>query len=303
MGWVVALALAGAVAATGARAGEPRWPEPGAPLRVEAVEFPRRFGVRRVFIDAGHGAAGNVGVASVACELEQDFTLRVAEDLARRLEATGHFRVKVSRRAGEEVSYPRRLRAAERFGAEVILSLHADARGMATAWQPAPGTWCWRQDATPGFAVLYSDRGAPALRDGRRALGRALARHLAASGLLAYDGVDYEGQYLKDEAQAGAFVDRRFLYLLKRPEAPSVIVETHHFLDFEEAARWREERTLEAFAAAVAGGLVEALARPHNPGPFSSDRGTSHDGADAPDDDVRGDRAHRPHHAEPARAQ
>jgi N-acetylmuramoyl-L-alanine amidase len=157
------------------------------------------------------------------------------------------------------VSYPRRLRDAERFKAEAILSLHADARGMATAWQPAPGTWCWRQDTTPGFAVLYSDRGDPALRGGRRVLGRSLARHLAAAGLLAYDGVDYTGLYLKDEVQAGAFVDRRFLYLLKRPGVPSVIVETHHSLDFEEASRWREERTLDAFAAAVANGLVEAL--------------------------------------------
>ena len=31
-------------------------------------------------------------------------------------------------------------------------------------------------------------------------------------------------------------------------------------LDFEEAARWRETRTLESFAAAVAQGLVDALA-------------------------------------------
>lgn len=256
------LLMVAAVAGADATAGEPRWPAPGAPLEAKALELPRGFGLRRVYLDAGHGAAGNVGVASVACELEQDFTLRVAEDLARRLEATGHFRVMVSRRAGEAVSYPERLQAAARFKADAILSLHADARGMATAWQPEAGTWCWRQDATPGFAVLYSDRGEPVLRARRRTLGQAMARHLAASGLLAYDGVDYGGLYLEDEAQPGAFVDRRFLYLLKRPAAPSVIVETHHFLDFEEAARWREERTLEVFAAAVAAGLVEALSAP-----------------------------------------
>jgi N-acetylmuramoyl-L-alanine amidase len=43
---------------------------------------------------------------------------------------------------------------------------------------------------------------------------------------------------------------------------PSVIIETHHALDLEEVARWREERTLEAFAAAVTQGLVDAFAPP-----------------------------------------
>ena len=50
--------------------------------------------------------------------------------------------------------------------------------------------------------------------------------------------------------------------LLRRPRIPSVIIETHHALDFEEAARWKEERTLEVFAAAVAQGLVDALSSP-----------------------------------------
>src|SRR5262249_55614386 len=117
---------------------------------------------------------------------------------------------------------------------------------------------CWRNDETPGFSVLYSDRGDPALNAGRQSLARAVARRMALAGLGAYDGRDYPGLYLND-AVPGAFVDRRFLYVLRKPEVPSIIVETHHFLDLEESARWKEPRTLEAFAAAVAGALVEAL--------------------------------------------
>ena len=40
---------------------------------------------------------------------------------------------------------------------------------------------------------------------------------------------------------------------------PSVIIETHHAWDFQEPARWKEPRTLEAFSAAVVQGLVDAL--------------------------------------------
>jgi hypothetical protein len=85
---------------------------------------------------------------------------------------------------------------------------------------------------------------------------------MALAGLGTYDGRDYPGLYLDDPEQPGAFIDRRFLYVLRKPAVPSVIVETHHFLDLEEAARWAEPRTLEAFAAAVAGALVEALSKP-----------------------------------------
>jgi N-acetylmuramoyl-L-alanine amidase len=260
--WIAAALAACAAAAEPAAPVEPRWPAAGAPLKALPVEVPRGFGRKRVFIDAGHGALDNPGVQSVTCEQEMDFTLRTAEDLAQRLEATGHFKVRLSRKAGEAVSYPRRLKDAAAFGADAILSLHADARGMARAWEVTPGLVCWRNDETPGFSILYSDRGDAALNAARQSLARAMARRMALVGLGPYDGVDYPGLYLDDPEQPGAFIDRRFLYVLRKPDVPSVIVETHHFLDLEEAARWKEPRTLEAFAAAVAGALVDALARP-----------------------------------------
>jgi N-acetylmuramoyl-L-alanine amidase len=255
-------ALAFCAAAAEPGTAPPRWPSPGAPLLAPAVEVPEGFGKHKVFIDAGHGAGGNPGVASATCEQEMDFTLRAAEDLARRLEATGHFQVRVSRKAGEAVSYPRRLRDAAAFGAQAIISLHADARGTAYAWEAAPGMACFRNDEVPGFSVLYSDRGGPALNAARRSLARAMARRMALAGLGVYDGRNYPGLYLDDAEQPGAFIDRRHLYVLRKPSVPSIIVETHHSLDLEEAARWKEPRTLEAFAAAVAGALVEALSPP-----------------------------------------
>lgn len=246
----------------------PTWPASGAPLTVARVRFPEGFGKRRIYLDAGHGATGNTGNRSVTCEDEEAFTLRVAQDLARRLEATGHFQVRLSREPGERVPYPSRLTEALKWKAHALLSLHSDARGMAMPWEPTPGQQCYRHDAAPGFSVLWSEEAGAPLQARRAELARAIARQLGQAGFRHYDGVDYAGLYAADSAQAGVFVSRvsepthRRIFVLRRPTVPSVIIETHHALDFEEAARWREERTLEAFAAAVAQGLVDALAQP-----------------------------------------
>ncbi|XXF74984.1 N-acetylmuramoyl-L-alanine amidase [Myxococcaceae bacterium GXIMD 01537] len=245
----------------------PAWPAPGAALTRPSVAFPPGFGKKRIYLDAGHGAAGNTGNQSVTCEDEQDFTLRVALDLQRRLEATGHFTVRLSRREpGQQVAYPARVAAAEAWGAHAFLSLHSDARGEGQPWQATPERQCVRQDATPGFSVLWADEAAEPLKSQRVTLARALARSMGSAGFLAYDGVDYTGLYDGDAVQPGVFVDRhepgKRVMVLRRPRVPSVIIETHHALDFEEAERWKEARTLDVFAATVAQGLVEALTPP-----------------------------------------
>ncbi|EPX56838.1 N-acetylmuramoyl-L-alanine amidase AmiB precursor [Cystobacter fuscus DSM 2262] len=240
------------------------WPSASAPLTVAKVEFPRGFGRPRIYLDAGHGAPGNEGNSSVTCEAEETYTLRVARELARRLEATGHFQVKLSRREpGQQPAYPQRLQEAEQWRAALFLSLHSDARGEASEWLAAPERWCARNDAAPGYSVLYADDSGTPLVSRRLALARALARRMGEAGFLPYGGEDYVGLYATDPEQPGTFVSRhvpgRRIFVLRKPSMPSVIIETHHAWDFEEEARWREERTLEAFAAAVAQGLVDAL--------------------------------------------
>lgn len=215
-----------------------------------------------MYIDAGHGAPGNQGTRSAFCEAEEDFTLRAAEHLAARLEETGAFRVKLSRKGAARPSYRQRVAEAQRWRADALLSLHADARGWAHAWEPRPGLSCWRSDGTPGFSILWSDDAPGALQKRRVALARALAAWMERAGFLPYDGVDYTGLY-EGDPQPGVFVDRHVpgqrIYMLRRPRVPSVIIETHHALDVREASRWREARVLDAFSAAVANALAEVL--------------------------------------------
>ncbi len=241
------------------------WPAPAAPLQHIPLLRVASHSRMRVFIDAGHGAPGNEGALSAWCEREQDFTARVAEDLKRRLERTGAFEVRLSRAGPQRVRYVERVRAAEAFRAEAIVSLHFDARGEARVWRPRPDSdqVCLRSEDSAGFSVLWSDE-APDLhiRRRRHRLASHIAEHLTKAGFLPYHGLDYLGLYEGDVQVPGLFVDRQApgkrVFLLRRPAIPSVIVETHHGLDVEETLRWREARTLEAFAAALGAALLAA---------------------------------------------
>lgn len=252
------------------------WPSAAARVVAPEVAFPADFGVRRVFVDAGHGAPNNPGNTSCFCVDEQDFTLFAARELARRLDATGHFEVRSSRDGRDVVTYADRVAEAERFGAEAFVSLHSDVRTRADRWSPAPGQSCPVSYDAPGFTVIYSDEGDPERAIARRLFAQAEARRLEEVGFPAHDGAAYGPLYEADAVQAGVFVDRHApdqrIFVLHRPSMPSILIETHHALDPREALRWTEAATLDAFAAATAAALVDALAPDANLAPLGGAR-------------------------------
>jgi N-acetylmuramoyl-L-alanine amidase len=242
----------------------PRWPDERASLVPLAASFPAGLGAIRVAIDPGHGAPGNRGNTSSFCVDEQDAMLDLAQELAWRLEATGHVEARLTRDPGRLVPYADRLDEAANWGADAFVSLHSDVRGRAARWSPAPGEDCLFALDAPGFAVLYSDEGDAGQAAARLALGRAVARRMAEAGFLPYDGAEYTGIYAPDARERGVFADRHApeqrIFVLRRAVMPSILVETHNALDPREAARWGEPETLDAFASAVAAALAEALA-------------------------------------------
>jgi N-acetylmuramoyl-L-alanine amidase len=241
---------------------EPTWPAAGTPLRDVAFDTPKPRRPWRIYLDAGHGAPHNTGNSSVICEDEQDYTLAVATAVARQLEATHRFRVKLSRTGVERPTYEDRLAAATAFGPAAIVSIHSDARGEAHVWEPRPGVSCLRNDADPGMGVLMSDEGPKHLVVARTRFARDVARELSAAGFVLYPGFDWMTLYARD-SDPGVFIDRRpkrqRVYFLRKPRIPSLIVETHHALDLEENARWHEPRTIEVFGQALAVALDRAL--------------------------------------------
>jgi N-acetylmuramoyl-L-alanine amidase len=230
IGAVALAVLAGARALDGARRGAHAAapaPWPDGPLTPRPPVFPPGFGVRRVLLDPGHGAENNRGNLSCFCVDEQDFTLAAAVRIRARLEATGHFEVRLGREDGAAEAYAERVDDAEAFGADAFVSLHSDVRGHSVTWSPEPGRNCPLAFEGEGFSVLYADEGDPALVEGRLRLARALAGALRARGFAPY-ALRYDA-YAADEAP-GVFVDRHApaqrIFVLRRPSMPSVILET-----------------------------------------------------------------------------
>ena len=242
----------------------PTWPSPGTELHPPQFQIPADFAKKRIVVDAGHGAGinKNRGTTTVFCEKEEAFTLRVAEAIAPRLEATGAFEVRMSRQGDERTEYADRVRAAENWPADAFISIHADARRGNYDWSPEPGKSCPREDFATGFAVLWSDEGDPLLVERRREIATSIADNMAITGFGVYDGFDYVGLY--DPTHPGVFVDRhvpkqRIMTLRRFKRVPSIIVETHQAWNLDEAQRWAEPSTLNAFADALAVALVGAL--------------------------------------------
>ena len=233
------------------------WPARTSSLADLPLVVPGGFGTRRIFVDAGHGNGDNTGALTAWCEHEADVVLGIGQDLADRLQATGVFEVRLSREDVAGPSYARRVDEATAWSADALLSLHVDSRGDPWSWSPRTGESCLREADIPGFSVLVADKGEAPLVEGRLGLARSLSGRLGEAGFLPY-AWGYAEKYDFDPTP-GVYLDRRVLFLLRTPTMPSVIIETHNGIDLEERARWSEDRTRRAFAAAVAQALVDAL--------------------------------------------
>lgn len=235
----------------------PIWPAAGSPLtllpRPESAPNPPF----RLYLDAGHGEPGNSGNTSAACESEQDVMLELADDLAQRMANNPAFELRRSRGPSTKPEYSTRIAEAEAWPADLILSLHSDARAGDAQSRSEQG--CEQSTNSAGFSVLWGDEvphnAVPALADTRRRYGSQLALAMTAAGFLPHSGSDYVGLYLPDSTTPGLFLDahrpKQKIRMLRRPRVPSIILETHNARDADEVMRWRETGTRAAFASAV----------------------------------------------------
>lgn len=81
-----------------------------------------------IVVDPGHGGVdpGAVGIGGV---FEKDITLATARELRRQLEATGRYRVRLTRDADTFIPLRDRVAIAREAGAALFVSLHADSIG------------------------------------------------------------------------------------------------------------------------------------------------------------------------------
>lgn len=83
---------------------------------------------RIVVLDPGHGGP-DPGAISVSGLREKEITLKVAQTVKQALEATGRYKVHLTRSEDVYVPLRKRYQLAEQAGAELFISLHADSNG------------------------------------------------------------------------------------------------------------------------------------------------------------------------------
>ena len=107
---------------------------PPAPMPVPQTTpaKPRRvpYGKPMIALDPGHGGV-DPGATGINAIHEKDITLATAREVRRQLEATGRFRVMLTRDEDEFVPLRERVAAARQAGADLFISLHADSIGRA----------------------------------------------------------------------------------------------------------------------------------------------------------------------------
>jgi N-acetylmuramoyl-L-alanine amidase len=195
-------------------------PAPAVPPK-PAPKPPKGLAAFRVTIDPGHGGK-DPGARAVTGVYEKSLNLAIGKMVAEDLTAKGA-NVVMTRRGDSFVELEERAAIANRFGAHVFLSLHADS-------SPKP--------AVRGFTV-YVSRSASA--ESNR-LARAVAAELAALGI---------------ESRGVRQADYR---VLVKTKMPAVLVEVGYLTNAAEASHLFAPGTQKRIASAIARGIERALA-------------------------------------------
>ncbi len=109
-----------------------RFPPPPAPSRQAAIlrtpkpKPNRTRGRRTIVLDPGHGGA-DPGTTGISGSYEKHITLAIAREIKRNLEATGRYRVVLTRNRDVFVRLRDRTAKAREFNADLFISIHADA--------------------------------------------------------------------------------------------------------------------------------------------------------------------------------
>jgi N-acetylmuramoyl-L-alanine amidase len=214
-----------------------------------------------IMLDPGHGGLdpGCIGVSGI---YEKDITLPMAMALARDLEAGGRFRVKLTRGGDEFVALPDRVERARAAGADLMLSIHADA--LPEEHMRGASVFTLSEQA--------SDREAAALaaRENKADLvaGVDLSRHApeVSDILLDLARRDTNNQSIRLARDLVAELGRRVRLLnnshrsagfavLKAPDIPSALVEIGCLTNRQEEA----ELQLPTYQRKLAAGLVQSV--------------------------------------------
>ncbi|WP_414576219.1 N-acetylmuramoyl-L-alanine amidase [Anabaena sp. CCY 9402-a] len=196
-------------------------PDPRNPQPVTQPTRPLPRGKVVVLIDPGHGGKdpGAIGIGGLR---EKDVILPISQRIAQVLQQNG-VQVVMTRNSDNFVSLPGRVQMAERAGADVFVSIHANAIGGG------------RTDVN-GLETYYYDSG----------LGLARAVHNSIR----------QSVNVRDRG-----VRRARFFVLRKSSMPSILVETGFLTGREDSAKLRSTAFQNQMADAIARGILQYLKR------------------------------------------
>lgn len=239
------------------------------PARPAPAQAPHRSVLERpvVVLDPGHGGK-DPGARAWTGEVEKDIVLDLAERVARRLRKGGDIEVVMTRSGDEFVELADRREASRRWGADVFVSIHANAshnvaaRGIETYYHS-------RTVADRGMRRLVraENGGTPSPGSGRaaslsktslsRSAGPVLDRRSESIRLAkAVQGELVRQLGMRYEAVRDLGAKEGPFFVIGENAAPSVLVEAAFLTHREEGLRMRSEVYREQIADGVARGIL-----------------------------------------------
>ncbi len=203
---------------------------------------------RVVVIDAGHGGV-DPGAIGRSGTYEKDITLAAARELRRQLEATGRFRVVMTRSGDSFLRLRERVGVARQNGAELFISLHADSH-------PSPST---RGLSVYTLSSTASDKEAAALAQRENKADLIAGVDLSAESREVVDilidlaqretmnlSAQYAGLLVSHLAEKVTLLPKSHRFagfaVLKAPDIPSVLVELGYMSNADEERLLRDSR-------------------------------------------------------------
>lgn len=209
-----------------------------------------------VVIDAGHGGR-DPGALALTGGREKDITLKAALDLRDQLEATGRYTVKLTRDTDVYVEHEDRVTMARKWGAELFISLHADAAasnsvaGASVYTISARGETRIDREASKNDWKIDIEDGTPARLNGllEDLVKRETKTRSAEFAELLLPELAEAGPVLRNTHRNAGF------YVLLAPDVPAVLLELGFLTNADDARRLQSDKGRAAAVRAVAAAI------------------------------------------------
>lgn len=257
---------------TGVASIEPRYvirltmPEGEGRIGLPKVEGPPDAGRPLVVIDAGHGGH-DPGASGSAGEREKDLTLMLAQSLRDALLADGRVRVAMTRDTDRFLVLEERADIAHRLGADLFVSVHADAAQSDTAQGATVYTLSDKASDAVAGALAARENKANTVNgvklDGQGAAVSSILVDLARREMRERS-VRFGGLVVREGQQALRFHEtpqrEAAFVVLKSLDLPSALIEAGYISNAEDARAMRDPAWRRVFAGSVARAIEIFLA-------------------------------------------